>query len=291
MLDDIARLRRFNRAVTREVGALETSYLGRGRPLGAARVLQLVRSEGTDIAEIRQRLDLDSGLLSRLLRSLEAESLLDLATDPADRRRRIARLTPAGLAEQQAYEKLGFEKATQMLARAGARQRAVIAAMDLIATVMLQDHVDLRDADPDDPAAIACLTAYYQLLAEKIAGVTPDMLTLPLPDAAKYRPPHGAFLIAWSDDLPVGCASLRPLEPGVAEVKRLWIDPVARGQGLARRLMRALESRARDMGYTHLKLDSNAALTEAIALYRSDGWTEIAPYTGFPANVWLGKRL
>ena len=291
MLDDIARLRRFNRAVTREVGALETSYLGRGRPLGAARVLQLVRAEGTDIAEIRQRLDLDSGLLSRLLRGLEAESLLDLATDPADRRRRIARLTPAGLAEQQAYEKLGFEKATQMLARAGARQRAVIAAMDLIATVMLQDHVDLRDADPDDPAAIACLTAYYQLLAEKIAGVTPDMLTLPLPDAAKYRPPHGAFLIAWSDDLPVGCASLRPLEPGVAEVKRLWIDPVARGQGLARRLMRALESRARDMGFAHLKLDSNAALTEALALYRSDGWTEIAPYTGFPANVWLGKRL
>ena len=291
MLDDIARLRRFNRAVTREVGALETSYLGRGRPLGAARVLQLVRSEGTDIAEIRQRLDLDSGLLSRLLRGLEAESLLDLATDPADRRRRIARLTPAGLAEQQAYEKLGFEKATQMLARAGARQGAVIAAMDLIATVMLQDHVDLRDADPDEPAAIACLTAYYQLLAEKIAGVTPDMLTLPLPDAAKYRPPHGAFLIAWSDDLPVGCASLRPLEPGVAEVKRLWIDPVARGQGLARRLMRALESRARDMGYAHLKLDSNAALIEAIALYRSDGWTEIAPYTGFPANVWLGKRL
>lgn len=291
MLDDIARLRRFNRAVTREVGALETSYLGRGRPLGAARVLQLVRPDGTDIAEIRQRLDLNSGLLSRLLRSLEAESLLVVETDPADRRRRIARLTPAGLAEQQAYEKLGYEKATQMLARAGARQRSVIAAMDLIATVMLQDHVELRDADPDDPAAIACLTAYYQLLAEKIAGVTPDMLTLPLSDAAKYRPPHGAFLIAWSDDLPVGCVSLRPLEPGVAEVKRLWIDPVARGQGLGRRLMRALKSRARELGFAHLKLDSNAALTEALALYRSDGWTEIAPYTGFPANVWLGKRL
>ncbi|MBH1973634.1 MAG: MarR family transcriptional regulator [Rhodobacteraceae bacterium] len=291
MLDAIARLRRFNRAVTREVGALETSYLGRGRPLGAARVLQLVRAEGTDIADIRQRLDLDSGLLSRLLRSLEAEGLLILETDPADRRRRIARTTPAGQAEQQAYEALGYAKATQTLARAGARQQAVIAAMDLIATVMLQDQVELRDADPDSPAALACLQAYYDLLAERIAGVTADMLTLPLSDAAKYRPPQGAFLIAWSDDLPVGCASLRPLESGVAEVKRLWIDPIARGQGLARRLMRALESRARDMGYTHLKLDSNAALTQAIALYRSDGWQDIAPYTGFPANVWLGKRL
>lgn len=157
--------------------------------------------------------------------------------------------------------------------------------------MMPQNQVDLRDADPDDPAAIGCLGAYYHLLTEKIAGVTPDMLTLPLPDAAKYRPPLGAFLIAWSDDLPVGCVSLRPLEPGVAEVKRLWIDPGARGLGLARRLMRALESRARDMGFTQLKLDSNATLTEAIALYRSDGWYEIAPYTGFPANVWLGKRL
>lgn len=291
MLDDIARLRRFNRAVTREVGALETSYLGRGRPLGAARVLQLVRAEGTDIAEIRQRLDLDSGLLSRLLRSLEAESLLVVETDPADRRRRIAKATPAGLAEQQAYEKLGFEKATQMLARAGARQGAVIAAMDLIATVMLQDHVDLRDADPDDPAAIACLTAYYQLLAEKIAGVTPDMLTLPLPDAAKYRPPQGAFLIAWSDDLPVGCVSLRPLEPGVAEVKRLWIDPIARGQGLGRRLMRALETRARDMGFIRLKLDTNAALPEALGLYQATGWTQTTPYTSFPATHWFQKAL
>ncbi len=95
-LDPIARLRRFNRAVTREVGALDTSFLGRGRPLGMARVLQLVRPEGTDVARIRDRLDLDSGLLSRFLRSLESEGLIQTETDPTDRRRRIARLTPKG---------------------------------------------------------------------------------------------------------------------------------------------------------------------------------------------------
>ena len=76
MLDAIARLRRFNRAVTREVGALDTSFLGRGRPLGMARVLQLVRPEGTDVALIRDRLQLDSGLTSRFLRSLESEGLI-----------------------------------------------------------------------------------------------------------------------------------------------------------------------------------------------------------------------
>ena len=94
MLDTVARLRRFNRVVTREIGALDTSYLGRGRPLGAARVLQLVKAEGTDLADLRQRLDLDTGLLSRLLRGLESAGLVTVATDPADRRRRIASLTP-----------------------------------------------------------------------------------------------------------------------------------------------------------------------------------------------------
>jgi DNA-binding MarR family transcriptional regulator/GNAT superfamily N-acetyltransferase len=291
MLDAIARLRRFNRVVTKAVGALDTSYLGRGRPLGAARVLQLVRAEGSDIADIRAKLGLDSGLLSRLLRGLEDEGLLVLQTDDQDRRRRIASLTPAGQAERAEYEALGLHSAQQIFARAGARQSDMIAAMDLIATVMLQDEVEIRAADPDSPEALACLRAYYDLLCAKITDVTPDLLTLPLSDSPKYRPPLGAFLLAWSDDLPIGCVSLRPLGQGVAEVKRLWVDPQARGQGLGSRLMRAIESEARALGYREMKLDSNSALTEAIALYRSDGWQDIPKYSGFPSNLWMGKRL
>ena len=291
MLDSIARLRRFNRVVTREIGALDTSYLGRGRPLGAARVLQLVKPTGTDVAELRQRLDLDTGLLSRLLRSLATEGLVQLTTDPSDRRRRIAMLTEAGQAEWHVYDQLGHAKAQAVFDHAGSRQQALIDAMDLIATVMLQDQVEIRDADPDDPAALHCLAAYYKLLLDTFPLVTADMLPLPLTDPEKYCPPHGAFFIAWSDDLPIGCVSLRPLEPGVAEVKRLWVDPIARGQGLATRLMRTLESRARDMGFTSLKLDSHTDLAPAIALYRADGWVETTPYTSFPANIWMTKRL
>jgi GNAT superfamily N-acetyltransferase len=117
------------------------------------------------------------------------------------------------------------------------------------------------------------------------------MLTLPLPDPEAYRPPDGAFLIAWSDDLAIGTVSLRPLDATTGEVKRLWVDVSARGQGLARRLMDAVESRAKSLGYTALKLDTNAALSEALALYRSDGWSEIPAYTSFPATHWLGKTL
>lgn len=291
MLDSIARLRRFNRVITREIGALDTSYLGRGRPLSVARILHMIRPQGTDVGVIRQTLGFDSGLLSRLLRTLEEEGLILVSPDPADRRCRIARLTEAGQAEWRIYEELGHAKARQVFDRAGNRQQALIDAMDLIATVLLRDEVDIRDADPDSDAALTCVGAYYRLLAETVPGTRPDMFTLPLSDAANYRPPLGAFLIAWSDDLPIGCVSLRPLEPAVAEVKRLWVDPIARGQGLGRRLMRAIESRARDLGHDRLRLDSNTVLAEAIALYRSDGWQEIAPYTGFPANIWMAKRL
>jgi DNA-binding MarR family transcriptional regulator/predicted GNAT family acetyltransferase len=291
MLDQIARLRRFNRAVTREVGALDTSFLGRGRPLGMARVLQLVRPEGTDVALIRDTLDLDSGLMSRFLRSLEREGLIETATDLADRRRRVARLTPTGEAEMAAYDAIGYDRAACLIARAGSRAGEVVAAMDLIATLLNRDHLVIRPADPDAPEALFCLQSYFDELVARVDLVKPGMFTLPDPGADSHRPPQGRFLVAWSDDLPVGCVSLRPLEATTAEVKRLWVHDSARGQGLARRLMAAIEDEARAMGHRMLKLDTNSALSEAIALYRGSGWTDIAPYTGTPADTWLGKTL
>jgi DNA-binding MarR family transcriptional regulator/predicted GNAT family acetyltransferase len=291
MLDAIARLRRFNRAVTREVGALDTSFLGRGRPLGMARVLQLVRPEGTDVAVIRDRLDLDSGLMSRFLRSLEREGLIETATDPADRRCRIARLTGTGQAELAAYEAIGFDRAADLIARAGARAGELVGAMDLIATLLNRDQLDIRPADPDSAEVGYCWQCYFDDLALRIPATRTATFTLPDPAAASYRPPGGRCLVAWSDDLPVGCVALRPLDPTCAEVKRLWVHDSARGQGLARRLMAAVEDEARAMGHRLLKLDTNSALTEALALYRSTGWRETAPYTGAPADVWLEKPL
>jgi DNA-binding MarR family transcriptional regulator/ribosomal protein S18 acetylase RimI-like enzyme len=291
MLDPIARLRRFNRAVTREVGALDTSFLGRGRPLGMARVLQLVRPEGTDVALIRDRLAMDSGLTSRFLRSLEREGLIETATDPADRRRRIARLTAAGLAELAAYESIGHDRAARLIKRAGARADEVIAAMDLIATLLNRDQLDIRPADPDSPEALACQQAYFDEILARVSVARPEYFPLPDPGADSYRAPQGRFLLAWSDDLPVGCVGLRALDDRTAEVKRLWVHTSARGQGLSRRLMSAIEAEARSMGYLRLRLDTNSALTEAIALYRATGWTDIPPYTTPPADVWLEKPL
>ena len=89
----------------------------------------------------------------------------------------------------------------------------------------------------------------------------------------------------------LGCVSLKRHDATTGEIKRLWIAPAARGYGLARRLMAAIEDEAHTLGFSGLVLDSNAALTEAIALYSTSGWHETEPYTGFPATHWFAKPL
>ena len=92
-----AVLRRFNRTYTQRIGVLEESFLGTGRPLAVSRLLFEIGAAGpTTIRALRERLDLDSGHVSRMLRRLEQEGLVETLPDPADARRRIVRLTAAG---------------------------------------------------------------------------------------------------------------------------------------------------------------------------------------------------
>lgn len=284
-----ARIRRFNRAVTAEVGALDASYLGRGRPLGPARLLTSLTDEGVEVSALRARLGLDSGLVSRLLRGLEDEGLVETLPDPADGRRRIARPTPLGQDEIAAYEALSEARAQAMLDALPRERGDLLAAMDRLAVVLNRDRIGIAAADPAGRAAADCLTAYYAELAQRFdGGFNPG----PPGDPGELRPPRGIFLIADCDTRPVGCVALRTDAPGVGEVKRLWIAPEARGLGLATRLMAAVQDHARAMGFHTLRLDTNGALTEAVALYRRAGWTEIPRYNDNPyAQHWFERPL
>src|SRR4029077_19873634 len=86
----IDQVRRFNRAVTQQAGALDDAFLTRGRPLGQARVLWEIGPDGRDARYLRARLDLDSGYLSRLLRALERDGLVTVEANEADGRIRTA---------------------------------------------------------------------------------------------------------------------------------------------------------------------------------------------------------
>ncbi len=288
--DPVARIRRFNRAVTRETGALDQSFLGRGRPLGPARVLHAIGPDGTDLERIRDYLDLEKALLSRFLKTLQDDGLIALEKDPADGRRRIAVLTEKGWAEQAAYNALSDDRARALLDR-HPRPEALLAAMDLVASALGRDRVELTEADPRSDDAVYCLSEYYAELGRRFDTGFDVNLSCD-PEASDMMPPRGTFLIARSDGLPLGCVGLKGTDKGYAEIKRLWVSPAARGLGMARRLMDAAESAARDLGITLLRLDTNSALPEAVALYRNSGWTEIDRFNDDPyPDHFFEKRL
>ena len=112
----IQQVRRFNRLVTRRVGALDQSYLSRGRPLGEARLIFEIGLAGADARSLRAALGLDSGYLSRLLRALTAEGLVEVVRGQGDARVRRVALTARGRAELAAYERLSDELAQSILA-------------------------------------------------------------------------------------------------------------------------------------------------------------------------------
>lgn len=285
--DLISRVRRFNRAVTSEVGALDTSFLGRGRPLGAARVLNAIGHGRGDVAEIRAYLGLDSGLMSRLLRGLEEEGLVETVPAADDARRRVARLTDAGTREYAAYEALSDTQAEAILAR-HPDPEALIAAMDVVAVALGRERIVLEEIHPRDEVARYCLGEYYAELGRRFAGGF-DVTLSRDPDAEEMVRPRGVFLVAMLDGLPLGCVGLKG---GTGEVKRLWVAPAARGFGLSKRLMTAVEDAARELAIPCLRLDTNSALPEAVQLYRRTGWAEIPRFNDDPyPDTFFEKRL
>ncbi|MGX9429890.1 MULTISPECIES: bifunctional helix-turn-helix transcriptional regulator/GNAT family N-acetyltransferase [Bradyrhizobium] len=289
-LDPIARVRRFNRAVTSEVGALDTSFLGRGRPLGSARVLNAIGHGQSDVAAIRDYLGLDSGLMSRLLRGLEDEGLIETVPHPEDARRRVARLTKAGRSEFRAYEALSNAQAKDFLAR-HSRQEELLRAMDLVASALGRSRIVLEEIDPRRDDARYCLGEYYAELARRFENGFDVSLSRD-PEAVDMIRPRGAFLVAISDGLPIGCVGLKGGGGEIAEIKRLWVAPSARGLGLAHRLMEAAEDIARELSIKVLRLDTNSALPEAQRLYRNSGWNEIERFNDDPyPDTFFEKRL
>jgi len=284
----IAEVRRFNRAVTARIGALDDRFLGQRRPLGEARLLWEIGPGGCELRALRARLGLDSGYTSRLLRALEADGLVTVAPAESDRRVRVARLTRAGLAERAVLDERSDELARALLEPLGeADQRALVAAMREVERLL----VVIRPVDPEHPDAKRCLAAYFaELNRRSDTGFDPaDGVTA---EPHELRPPAGLLLVAYRGAEPVGCGALKHYADGATDLKRMWVADAARGLGLGRRLLGELERHAAARGVRTVRLETSRHLTEAIALYRSAGYVEVPAFNAEPfADHWFAKRL
>jgi DNA-binding MarR family transcriptional regulator/ribosomal protein S18 acetylase RimI-like enzyme len=291
--DEIAQVRRFNRAVTQRVGALSDRYLARDRPLGDSRVLWEIGEEGCAVRMLRSRLSLDSGQLSRTLRGLEAEGLVELTSSPDDRRVRFARLTAAGLAERVVLDERSDELASSILEPLSDGQRAeLVGAMRTVERLITSSLVELRVVDPAGADAQRCLRAYVAEI-ERRSGMRFDPTKGTSAEPDELRPPAGAFLITYLRDDPIGCGAVKhDRRGGPSDIKRMWVAESARGLGIGRRLLEALEALAREHGAPAVRLDTNKSLTEAIAMYRSSGYAEVPAFNEEPfAHHWFEKPL
>ena len=285
-------MRSFNRTVTQRVGALSDHYLARARPLGASRVLWEIGPGGTDARALRARLDLDSGYLSRLLRGLQDEGLIQVVPAAGDHRVRTAVLTDAGRAERAELDRLSDDLAAALLAPLNDRQRdQLAAAMGTVERLLTAGLVTFAVTDPASPEARACMAAYFAELGERFDGGFDPGASLPATDA-DLAEPSGLLLLARLHGEPVGCGALKFHGTEPAELKRMWVANRARGLGLGRRLLAELENQARRHGVTVVRLETNQALTEAITLYRSAGYAEVSAFSDEQyAHHWFEKQL
>jgi DNA-binding MarR family transcriptional regulator/GNAT superfamily N-acetyltransferase len=289
---EVAQVRRFHRAVTQRVGALSDHYLARARPLSASRVLWEVGVEGTEVRALRARLDMDSGQLSRLLRALEADELIEVLPSPADARIRVARLTPAGIAERRVLDDRSDALARSILTPLGPAQRQeLVTAMRSVERLITASLLETRIVDPEHPDAKRCLRAYVAELNRR-SDIPFDPRNGSTAEPHEVRPPEGAFLVAYLNDDAIGCGAVKHRPGGPTDIKRMWVAESARGLGIGRRLLRELEAIARESGARVVQLETNAALVEAIAMYRSAGYAEVPAFNEEPfAHHWFAKRL
>jgi DNA-binding MarR family transcriptional regulator/ribosomal protein S18 acetylase RimI-like enzyme len=288
----VQQLRSFNRLVTQRVGALDDRFLARDRPLGEARVLWEIGEEGCDVRMLRARLGVDSGYLSRLLRSLEADGLVVVEPDAADRRVRTVRLTDAGRAERAVLDRESDALAESLLAPLGDGQRErLVEAMAVVERLLTAGLVAVAVEDPRSAAARFCLDAYAAELDATFEGGFDTGRSRPV-DPAALTPPRGLLLVARLHAEPIACGALKLPHGEPAEIKRLWVAPAARRLGVARRVLAELEARARQAGAEVVRLDTNRALRAATTLYRSAGYIEVPAFNDEPyAHHWFEKRL
>lgn len=288
----VETFRQFQRVVTREVGALQDDFLGRGRPFGASRLLWEMGDGPVEVASLRARLGLDAAYVSRLLRLLEGEGLVVTAPSPADARAKVATRTAAGTQEAQLLDHLSEEAASSLLGGLEPDEREEVdRAARTLTRVLTRRHLVIDIVDPQSRDAQWCVAQFFAEI-DALFDEGYDLAKAVVVGSEDLTPPQGAFLVARLHGQPVGCGGVKLPHGEPAFLKRMWVAPSARGLGIAGLLLDRLESLAVAAGAPAVTLDTNSKLTAAGRLYESRGYRQVPDFNGeHHADRWYRKDL
>lgn len=153
-------------------------------------------------------------------------------------------------------------------------------------------EIVFRDARVDEGPGADLAQAMRDEIAAMYDGLELDGPDMPKAGPEELSPPGGTFVVGELDGRPVCCGGLKRLPDGACEIKKMYVAPEARGQGVARALLQHLEREARRLGYETARLDTGPRQASAQGLYRSEGYAEIPNFNGNPvATFFAEKRL
>jgi DNA-binding MarR family transcriptional regulator/GNAT superfamily N-acetyltransferase len=275
----IAEIRAFNRFYTSRIGVLRGGLHGSRHPLPEARVLfELGRQDVTEAGELRHRLDMDAGHLSRLLARMEDQGLVLRERSPDDGRRQRLRLTAAGRQEHLRLDRASARQWSGLLeAITPGDQRRLLDAMATVREVLggpqRGSSIELRAPVAGELGWI--VARHGALYADEYGwGVGFEALVATV--VARFAAGHDAererAWIATVDGRPAGCVLCVRRDDEVAALRLLLVEPWARGLGLGGRLIDACTDFARGAGYRTLALWTNSPLIDARRLYERRGF-------------------
>jgi DNA-binding MarR family transcriptional regulator/GNAT superfamily N-acetyltransferase len=299
--DRLEAIRAFNRFYTRRIGALNDTLLGSPYSLAESRLLwELAHHEHTTATELARTLELDAGYLSRLLRRLKEQGLIDSTRSPTDARQAQLSLTPAGRAafaplDQRSREQIG----TWLTPLPEAHQQQLLQAMNTLqhllgdnaprqgqAPYLLRPHRagDMGWVVSRHGALYAQEYRFDMRFEALVARLAADFID-------QFDPTRETCWIAERDNQNIGSVFLvqareetthAPL-PGVAQLRMLLVEPTARGLGLGQRLVHECERFARMAGYQRIVLWTNSLLLAARSIYMKAGYqlTASEPHHSF----------
>ncbi|RNM14242.1 GNAT family N-acetyltransferase [Nocardioides pocheonensis] len=150
--------------------------------------------------------------------------------------------------------------------------------------------VVFRPGRVDEGDGALLLAAFAAEMDALYDGLDLEAPGMPTAGPRDLGPPHGAFLVGYRDEAPVCCGGVKRLPDGACELKRMYVVPAARRQGVARQLLHALEDAARALGFAVARMDTGPRQQHAMAFYEAEGYTPIGNFNANPAASWWGEK-